>query len=357
MVGNHRPKSGDNVKLNRIPLEIPPMINRLAIRRFSALATSIAFGLNLALVLPTQAIPPSENAIAQANPSRKQEKLRVAVLDFDYSGLSNPQWLTFVNGGASGVSDMLVTQLVESGRYTVIERSRIDAVIKEQNLGASGRVDASTAAQIGQILGVDVVIIGSITQFDLQKKQSGGSFIIVNTTSTQTDAFVKLNVRAINTTTAEIVTTAQGEGTANQSDGGTMVLGIGGGSSTSNEGKLLSAATDKAITQVVGNLNDKADKLAAAPRAIPRVNALVAAVAGNQIILNKGTGDGYRVGLRMSIERPTQTVKDPQTGKVIRQITQPIGTIELVEVDGQSSVGRVVTGGQFKVGDLAKPVQ
>jgi curli biogenesis system outer membrane secretion channel CsgG len=155
------------------------MISRLAIRRFSALATSIAFGLTLTLALPTQAIPPSENPIAQANSSRKQEKLRVAVLDFDYSGLSNPQWLTFVNGGASGVSDMLVTQLVESGRYTVIERSRIDAVLKEQNFGASGRVDASTAAQIGQILGVDVVIIGSITQFDLQKKQSGGSFIIV----------------------------------------------------------------------------------------------------------------------------------------------------------------------------------
>jgi len=58
----------------------------------------------------------------------------------------------------------------------------------------------------------------------------------------------------------------------------------------------------------------------------------VAAVAGNQVILNKGTGEGYRVGLRISIERTTQTVKDPQTGKVIRQITQPIGTLEIVKL-------------------------
>jgi curli biogenesis system outer membrane secretion channel CsgG len=333
------------------------MIDRSAIRPLSALTTSIGLTLTGGLAAPLHALPPSVDRADSPLLAQKQEKLRVAVLDFDYSGLSNPQLLSVVNGGASGVSDMLVTRLVESGRYTVIERSRIDAVLREQNLGASGRVDASTAARIGQILGVDVVIVGSITQFDLQKKQTGGSFIIVNTTSTQTDAFVKLNVRAINTTTAEIVTTAQGEGTANQSDGGTTVLGIGGGSSTSNEGKLLSSATDKAIAQVVGNLNDKSQQLAAAPRAIPSVNALVAAVVGNQVVLNKGTGDGYRVGLRLSIERPTQTIKDPQTGKVIRQLTQPVGTIEVVEADGQSSVGRIVTGNQFKVGDLAKPVR
>jgi curli biogenesis system outer membrane secretion channel CsgG len=332
------------------------MIDRDDPRRFSALLTLIGFGLTLSLAQASHALPKPLPAtpipIAQ-----KQEKLRVAVLDFDYSGLSNPQWLSFLNGGASGVSDILVNKLVESGRYTVIERSRIDAVIKEQNLGASGRVDASTAAQIGQILGVDVVIVGSITQFDLQKKQSGGSFIIFNTTSTETDAFVKLNVRAINTTTAEIITTAQGDGTANQSDGSTVVLGVGSGSQTSNEGKLLSIATDKAVTQVVGNLSDKAEQIAATPRSIPKANAVVAAVAGNQVILNKGTGDGYRVGLRISIERPTQTVKDPQTGKVIRQITQSIGTIELVDVDSQSSIGQVITGSQFKVGDVAKPVR
>jgi hypothetical protein len=76
-----------------------------------------------------------------------------------------------------------------------------------------------------------------------------------------------------------------------------------------------------------------------------------------QVILNKGTGEGYRVGLRISIERTTQTVKDPQTGKVIRQITQPIGTLEIVEADNQSSVGRVITGSSFKIGDLAKPIR
>ncbi|WP_430014173.1 CsgG/HfaB family protein [Microcystis ichthyoblabe FBCC-A1114] len=333
------------------------MFDRDSIRGFSALITLVGVASSLGFSFNAPAFSQATSNNLPLLLAQKSEKVRVAVLDFDYSGLSNPQWLTFFNGGASGVSDILVNKLVESGRYTVIERSRIDAVLREQNFGASGRVDAATAAQIGQILGVDVVIIGSITQFDLQKKQSGGSFIIFSTAKTETDAFVKLNVRAINTTTAEIITTAQGDGSANQSDGSTVVLGVGGGSQTSNEGKLLSIATDKAVAQVVDNLNDKADQIAATPRSLPTVTALVAAVAGNQVILNKGTGEGYRVGLRISIERTTQTVKDPQTGKVIRQITQPIGTLEIVEADGQSSVGRIITGNGFKIGDLAKPIR
>lgn len=99
------------------------------------------------------------------------KKIRVAVLDFDYSAVSNPTWLSYFNGGAKGVSDMIVNQLVETGKYRVIERSRLDAILAEQNLGASGRVDASTAAEIGRLLGVEMVVIGSVTQFDIEKKR------------------------------------------------------------------------------------------------------------------------------------------------------------------------------------------
>jgi hypothetical protein len=44
----------------------------------------------------------------------------------------------------------------------VIERSRIDQILKEQSLSMTGAVDAGTAAKIGKILSVDAVIIGTI---------------------------------------------------------------------------------------------------------------------------------------------------------------------------------------------------
>jgi curli biogenesis system outer membrane secretion channel CsgG len=72
------------------------------------------------------------------------------------------------------VSDLLVDRLVKDGTFSVIERSRLDAILAEQNLGLSGRLDANTAAQVGRILGVDAVILGSVTQFDVSVRRSGG---------------------------------------------------------------------------------------------------------------------------------------------------------------------------------------
>lgn len=97
--------------------------------------------------------------------------------------------------------------------------------------------------------------------------------------------------------------------------------------------------------------------MASLPKALPTVNATVADVSGGSVVLNKGQLDGYQKGMRMSIERISKTVKDPQTGTVLRQITQPVGTIEISDVDGKSSVGKIISGAKFKVGDLAKPVQ
>lgn len=302
---------------------------------------------------PAPAPTPTEPTTSET-PARK---LRIAVLDFDFSSVSNPSFLSVFPGQSKGVSDMLVNKLVETGDFIVIERSRIDAVLAEQNLGASGRVDASTAAEIGRILGVDVVVVGSITQFDLQRRSSGGGAFGIGANVQKEEAYVQLNVRVVNTTTAEIMATAEGEGTANQSDSQVRVFGIGGGSSTDNTTKLLSLATEEAITQVIDSVRNQRSQMAATPRALPTAQAVVSFVDGSRVILNKGSQDGYRVGMKLSIERVTQEVKDPETGAVIHQLTSPIAEVEITEVDNDSCVGTIVSGSQLTIGDVAQPIQ
>lgn len=59
-------------------------------------------------------------------------------------------------------TEKLTHEIVQIGDLTVIERSRIDQILKEQSFSMTGAVDSGTAAKIGKILSVDAVIIGTI---------------------------------------------------------------------------------------------------------------------------------------------------------------------------------------------------
>ena len=92
----------------------------------------------------------------------KNLKKRVAVMDFeDKAGYGH-------NIG-SGLSDMLVTSLVESKKFIVIERAELANIMKEQGLGMSGAVTPQSAAKVGQLLGVELIITGSVSEFGTKK--------------------------------------------------------------------------------------------------------------------------------------------------------------------------------------------
>src|SRR5437016_8839108 len=102
-------------------------------------------------------------------------KRRVAVLDFDYAtvheyGLDQCGHDEDIG---KGIADMLVTDLVRNGAYSVIERKQLDRVLQEQNFQQSGRADPTSAVQLARLLGVDAIIIGSITQFGRDDKKLG----------------------------------------------------------------------------------------------------------------------------------------------------------------------------------------
>lgn len=302
----------------------------------------------------------AQTVIAQAQ--KPVERKRIAVLDFDFASTSGSgiyyNWLGI--GPAKGVSDLLTNALVKDGTYIVLERSKVEQILKEQNFGASGRVDDSTAAQIGKILGADAVIIGTISQFNVEQSKSGGSLGFLGGIGGSTEknkAIVQINSRLVSTTTGEILAAAQGEGKANKSGGGISLFGISGNTSTDNIDSLLSKAAESAIAQMSGELVTANNKLATLPSVIPTVSAIVADITGNLITINKGSESGFRTGMNLSIERVVKEVKDPQTGKVLRSITSPVGRVELIEVSNGYATGKIVSGSGFKVQDVAKAVQ
>ncbi len=306
-----------------------------------------------------------------------QNKKRVALMDFDYATVQ-----TYVNqifgsnqDVGKGIADLMVTKLVQDGVYSVIERKAIDKILTEQNFSNSDRANPDTAAKIGRILGLDAIIIGSITQFgrdDQSKSIGGGAFGSIagkyghglgNVGTHKAKAVVVISARMVDTSTAEILAAVNGKGESTRS--GTSLLGegnsatAGGGGSydmgSSNFGAtILGEAVSAAVNDTSKQLEDAAGKL---PTKVITVSGLVADVTGNTLILNVGTKAGVKVGDHLGIFRKGKEIRDPATGKVLKTIETRLGDVTITDADEVSSTGTYSGSAPPKVGDAAETAQ
>ncbi|MBI3291913.1 MAG: hypothetical protein HYZ73_03780 [Elusimicrobia bacterium] len=83
--------------------------------------------------------------------------IRVAVLPFE-DGPRSP-------GSGTLVADLFTNRLLTLPRYQVVERSQLEKVLSEQQLGRSGAIDLKTAAELGRLLGVDAIVVGRVVEY------------------------------------------------------------------------------------------------------------------------------------------------------------------------------------------------
>jgi len=302
-----------------------------------------------------------------------QQKKRVAVMDFDYATVQSRVAELFGSNQdiGKGITDILVDKLVNDGAYSVIERKQLDKIIAEQNFSNSDRADPNSAAKIARILGVDAIIIGSITQFGRDDKSttlgggaaSGalGKFGLGGVKTSKSTAVCTVTARMIDTSTAEILASVQGHG--EETRNGTGILGTGGSwggaaggaldmKSSNFANTILGMAVNKATTDVAHGLDQKAASLPTAPVMAVKIEGVVADVSPDgTLIINVGSKGGVKVGDTLAINRKVRDVKDPTSGKVIRSVVDAVGTLKITEVDESSAVGKFTGAGPAKVGD------
>jgi curli biogenesis system outer membrane secretion channel CsgG len=322
--------------------------------------------LTMFLCLAALAAPALDAQDASAPASTPPARRRVAVLDFDYGTVHSS--VTGLYGAdmdiGKGVATMLVSELVRNGTYTVIERSQVERILNEQNLGQEGRADASTAARLGRLLGADAIIIGSITQFGSADKKLGmggggfrlGGIGLGGLGRKSSKATVVIDARIVDIGTGEILAVAQGKGESKRS-GLMLAAAVGGGggvlggvvdmSSSNFASTILGEATRLAVDSLVIELAAAAPKIR---ETIAAITALVADVSGNQLVINVGTAGGVRIGTEYVVVRPGREIKDPATGSVLRRVTTPVGKIKIISADETSAMG-MLTGDPAHVGD------
>jgi curli biogenesis system outer membrane secretion channel CsgG len=315
---------------------------------------------------PAQDAPaPAAAPAAAAGP-----KKLVTVMNFEYGTVKS--YVAQIFGSdqdiGKGISDMLVDKLLKDGKYRLIERSALDKILAEQNFSNSDRADSNTAAKIGKVLGVDAIIIGSITQFgrDDQHTNVGGGgyglgrFGLGGVGASKAKAVVGITARVINVSTGEILASVQGTGESTRS--GTSLIGGGGGwtggggggldmGSSNFANTILGEATHKAVDDVGAKLDEEADKI---PARTLVISGVVADATGNTLILNVGKKAGVKVGDKLTVTRQVRVVKDPTTGKVIKSVEDKVGDATVTEVDDDSATATFAGSGPAKVGDVVK---
>jgi curli biogenesis system outer membrane secretion channel CsgG len=104
------------------------------------------------------------------------------------------------------LSGMLSNELSSSGNFRVVERAKLEKVLEEQNLAASGRVRSGTGAKMGQVTGADYLVMGTVTSYEENTASTGGGFSFkgIGLGGKKSEAYIAVDVRVVNASTGEI---------------------------------------------------------------------------------------------------------------------------------------------------------
>jgi curli biogenesis system outer membrane secretion channel CsgG len=274
----------------------------------------------------------------------------LAIVALDDGSIKRESWWGANWDVGNGLSDMLTTTLLDKSRFRLMERSLLDKAIAEQDLGASSRVNAQTAAKVGKVIGADYLVMGKVTLFSWSTRNAGGIGGVIGgiagISSSKTKANVAIDVRIVDAETAEILGSYTGKGEDSRGKVGITVIGSHGfgaidfGSSDFMN-TILGIATRKAIDDWVTNFCAALDskKLVLTPkhRIAVRPDGVILNVDGSTIVANIGTAKGYLPGDRVEIHKKGKVLKDPDTGEVLKVMTELIGTGTITKAEEKTS--------------------
>lgn len=300
----------------------------------STLVLSLVLPLILATIAPAQA--------------PKALKKRVAVFAFEDKTDHSWHWWTGQPVG-QGMADMLVTELVKSGKYKVIERQEIDKILTEQKMGQTGLVTPESAAKVGQLLGVELAIIGSVTEFGHKKSDTGGRIKGFGLGVSSTAASVGIDVRFINTNTGEILAADNVREEESKKGLSVSTPQVDFKNQNDFDESVVGKATRKAIQKIMTILDDKSASIA--------WEGKIVIVKGNTVIINAGAEAGIQVGDVFYVYSKGEDLVDPDTGLSLGSLDSKIGSIQVTNNNvgnGKASQCTIKEGSGFEKGNSVR---
>lgn len=172
-------------------------------------------------------------------PCRTDPRPVVAVVEF--ANTTNYYGVT-VTGVEAAATARLITLLKNSGCYDIIEKSQLQTLIESQGLESAAPEELAKAA------GAGYVITGTVTEATVDKP----SVNLLGVSAGSVVAKVKVDVRATDVITGQVVVSMTGQGSSQNTNFAVTSLPIGPLSlEDPSVGPLLSSASEQAIGNVV----------------------------------------------------------------------------------------------------------
>ncbi len=107
------------------------------------------------------------------------------------------------------LADTVTNELASLGSFTVVERSNLEPVLREQDLADYGRVSKGTGAKIGKLTGAQYLVMGSVSSYDENVKggKGGIGYRGVRLGGKKSEVYMAIDLRVIDTTTGEVAFT------------------------------------------------------------------------------------------------------------------------------------------------------
>lgn len=298
----------------------------------------------LFLMLPILALQVSDVYAGKKGGKKK----RIAVFDFQDKTDHRVLWWTG-QGPGRGMADMLITELVKTGSYTVIERTALDKIMAEQKLGMSGLVTPQTAAQAGKLLGVEIAVIGTVTEFGHSKSDVGGTAKGIGLGISSQKVTVAVDVRLINATTGEILAAENVRRDKKKHGLSFRRQGLSFNNRNKFDQSLIGKATRQAIEDIIKIVDDKTAQMV--------WEGKIVKASGSSIIINAGSESGISVGDVLTVYRMGEELIDPDTGLNLGAEEEVVGKIKVTDNSigkGKASKCSIVSGSGYTRGDIVR---
>lgn len=284
-------------------------------------------------------------------------KPRVAVSEFGATDRFAAAYGGWNIGG--GLAAQMVTSLIDSNRVLVVERAILSKVLIEQELGQSRLSSPLTQTPAGQLLGVDYLIVGQVTEFEERQMGGGSSLAIMKgfgpkISGDAVAAHVAIDLRVIDSRTGEILHSHRSQGRAWDKSIGTKIdykfIEFGGEFFHKTPlGKATRAAIGDAVDFILQVIEKRNEELSWLARVID--------VDGQNIYFDAGRGANIVPGDQFVISAVQKVLTDPETNEILGLVEQKVGVVQAVQVESKYTRSQTLGNFRPRPGDLVRFAQ